>query len=136
MPSVQILVLINLIVQIVLMGIVFTAVYLAKVKHQLSKHCAIMNIVVIIQIVTVAVVMLPSLLGYIQNEAPGLLSRLELMVHHGLGLLVVALWIYINLAFKGIIKTRWKLVIPMRLAFSAWLVTLILGLHIYLVLWI
>ena len=95
-----------------------------------------MRVAIPVQIVAIAVVMLPSMLGYIQNEAPGLLFSLVIPVHHVLGLVVVTLWIYVNLAFKGIIKTRWRLVIPMRLAFGSWMITLILGLYIYLSLWV
>lgn len=134
--DIQTLVLINLILQILLMVTVFVAAYLAKVKRQLIRHCTIMRIAIPVQIVTIAVIMLPSMLGYIENETPGLLFRVEIPVHHALGLVVVALWIYINLAFKGIIKTRWRLVILMRVALGSWLVTLISGLHIYLSLWV
>ena len=128
----QTLTLVNLVMQLLLMVTVVVAAYIVKAKRQLIRHCSIMRVAMLVQIVATVVVMLPSMLGYIQNEAPGLLFRLEIPVHHGLGLVVVVLWIYINLAFKGIIKTRWRLVIPMRLAFGSWLVTFILGLHIYL----
>lgn len=134
--DIQTLTLINLVIQILLMVTILVAAYLARVKRQLIRHCTIMRVAIPVQMVAIAVVMLPSMLGYIQNEAPGLLFSLEIPVHHGLGLVVVALWIYVNLAFKGIIKIRWRLVIPMRLAFGSWLVTLILGLHIYLSLWV
>ena len=134
--DIQTLVLINLIMQLLLIVTVLVAAYLAKVKRQLIRHCTIMRIAIPVQIVTIAVIMLPSMLGYIENKTPGLLFSLEIPVHHALGLVVVALWIYINLAFKGIIKTRWRLVIPMRLALGSWLVTLISGLHIYLSLWV
>ncbi len=132
----QTLVLINLVVQILLMVTIFVAAYLARVKRQLIRHCTIMRIAIPVQIVAIAIVMLPSMLGYIENEPPGLLFSLVIPAHHALGLVVVALWIYVNLAFEGIIKTRWRLVIPMRLAFGSWLVTLILGLYIYLSLWV
>ncbi len=130
------LVLINLIVQILLMVTVLVAVYLARAKRQLIRHCTIMRVAVFVQLISIAAFMLPSMLGYIQNNAPGLLFSLEIPIHHGLGLVVVALWIYVNLAFKGIIKTHWKLVIPMRLAFGSWIVTFFLGLHIYLFVWV
>ncbi len=130
------LVLINLVVQLLLVVTIFVAAYLARAKRQLIRHCTIMRVAVLVQIVSIAAFMLPSMLGYLQNNAPGWLFSLEIPVHHGLGLVVVALWIYVNLAFKGIIKTRWRLVIPMRLAFGCWLVTFILGSHIYLFLWV
>ena len=134
--DIQTLALINLIVQLLLMVTVFVAAYLAKAKRQLIRHCTIMRVAIPVQIVSIAAVMLPSMLGYIESEAPRLLFNLEILVHHVLGLVVVALWIYINLAFKGIIKVRARLVLPMRLAFGFWLVTFILGLHIYLLVWV
>jgi len=134
--NLQTLVLINLILQILLMMAVFVAAYLVKSKRQFIRHCTIMRIAIPVQIVATAVVMLPSMLGYIRNDVPGLLFNLEIPVHHVLGLVVIALWIYINLAFQGIIKVRARLVLPMRIAFFSWLVTLILGLHIYLAIWV
>lgn len=130
--DVQAVALINLVLQILLMLAVFVAVYLAKAKRQLIRHCRIVTVALLVQIVAIAIVMLPSLLGYAQNEVLGLPLSLEMPVHHVLGLVVAALWIYVNLASKGIIKARMRLVIPMRLAFGSWLVTFVLGLHIYL----
>jgi len=89
-----------------------------------------MRIAVVIQIVTIAVFMLPSILRASGNEVPTLL-RLELVIHGILGLVVVALWIYINIAFKKI-KNRARIILPMRLAMVSWLVSFFLGLHIYL----
>ena len=135
MSLIQTLVTINLVVQISLFVTVLVAAYFARFKRQLVRHCTIMRVAVVVQLVAIAGVMLPSMLGYSGNQPPGLLFSLEIPIHHSLGLLVVVLWIYVNLAFKGIIKARWRLVIPMRLAFGSWLVTLILGLHIYFLLW-
>lgn len=134
--SVQVLAVINLIMQLLLIVTVFVAVYLARVKRQLIRHCTIMRVAIPVQIVMIALVMLPSMLGFIEEKPPGLLYSLEIPAHHVLGLVVIILWIYINLAFKGIIKVRARLVVPMRLAFVSWLVTLALGLHIYLSLWL
>lgn len=132
----QVLALINLIVQLLLIVMVGVAVYLVKVKRQLLRHCKIMRFAIPIQLVAIAFVMLPSLLGYVLNETPSSFMNVEIQIHHGLGLLVIALWIYINLAFKGIIKTRWRLVIPMRLALGSWIVTLVMGVHLYFSIWI
>lgn len=53
-----------------------------------------------------------------------------------MGVVAVALWIYINLAFKGTIKVSVRQVLLMRVAFGSWLVTLILSLHIYQLVWV
>jgi hypothetical protein len=89
-----------------------------------------MRIAVGIQIVTIAVVMLPSMLRAFGYDLPSLL-RLELLIHGVLGLVVVALWIYINVAFKRT-KDPARIILPMRFALVSWLVSFILGLHIYL----
>lgn len=72
----QALVVINFVVQLLLMVAVFSAVFFVKVKHQLIRHGMIMRVAVPVQIVSIAVVMLPSMLGYIENETlPGLCCR-------------------------------------------------------------
>ena len=69
--DIQTLTLINLVIQILLMVTILVAAYLARVKRQLLKHCTIMRIAILVQIMATAVVMLPAMLGYIQNEVPG-----------------------------------------------------------------
>ena len=128
-----VLALVSLIVQILLLGTMFIAAYLAKKKRQLIKHCMIMRIAVPVQILTMLALMLPSMLGQIPARPEGWLFNLELPIYIVLGLLVVILWIFVNLAFRGIVKVR-RLVLPMRITFSAWLITQALGLHIYLTL--
>ena len=65
--DIQTLALINLIVQLLLMVTVFVAAYLAKAKRQLIRHCTIMRVAIPVQIVSIAAVMLPSMLGYIES---------------------------------------------------------------------
>jgi len=49
------------------------AAFLAK-KKDLRKHCKILRIAVLLQIAAIGAVMLPSMLGYIDNGAPGYYS--------------------------------------------------------------
>ena len=128
--DIKILANINFIVQLLLIVTVIVAVYLAKERHQTIRHCKIMRVAVLIEILTMAVVMIPSMLRVSGYELPSLL-RLELVIHGILGLVVVALWIYINIAFK-VIKDSARIILPMRLALVSWLVSFILGLHIFL----
>ena len=97
----------NLTVQLLLTVTVFIAAYLAKRKQVLGEHCTIMKIATPLQITTIAGIMLPSMLGYIENEPLGALFSVEILIHHTLGLVVVALLVYINPVFIGIIK-RWR----------------------------
>ncbi len=117
----------NLAVQILLFIMVSGAVYLAK-KRELGRHCTFMRALVLAQIIAIVTVMLPSMLGYLTNPPP---FSTEMIVHHALGLMVVALWIYINLSFGKPWVPR-NLALFMRSAFTLWLLALLLGLHMYL----
>ncbi len=125
----------NLVVQVLLIITVSGAVYLAK-KRELGRHCMTMRIAVPIQIIAIASVMLPSLLGYLEHGTPGVLFEGEILTHHTLGLAVVALWIYINLVFLGIAKLRVKLATVMRLSFTLWVLALLFGLYLYIQIWV
>jgi putative membrane protein len=128
--DVKTLALANLGIQIFLIVFVLQAVYSVKKGNPL-KHCAMVRIAVPIQILAIIAVMLPSLLGYIKSESFGILFNVEILIHHTLGLLVVVLWIYINLAFGNIIRMPGNFRMFMRTALGLWLLALVLGLHIY-----
>ena len=125
---------INLTIQVLLIMTVSGAVFLAK-KRNLGKHCVVMRVAVLLQIIAIAVVMLPSMLGYIENEQRDIFFNIEMLVHHTLGLIVIAIWIYINLVFAGVMRIRGRLATAMRLALASWILALIIGLHMYLLIW-
>lgn len=125
----------NLSVQVSLIIVVFIAAFMAR-KSAFKKHCTIMRVLLPLQIISIVGVMLPSMLGYLENERPAVLFNIEMLIHHTLGLAVVALWVYVNLALRGVIKTWGRMVIAMRLAFALWVLTFLIGLHLYLVIWI
>jgi len=125
---------INLTVQVLLIMSVSGAVFLVK-KRNLGKHCVVMRVAVLLQIIAIASVMLPSMLGYIENEQRSIFFNMEMLVHHTLGLIVIAIWIYINLVFAEVMKIRVRLETAMRLALASWILSLIIGLHMYLLIW-
>ncbi len=127
---------VNLIVQALLMVLVLGAAYLAKRKKNFGVHCSIMRIAVLLQIATIAVVMLPSMLGFLRLGQRGLFFNVEMLVHHGLGLVIIALWVLINLLFMGVIRIQARLVPLMRSAFILWIIVFLLGLHLYFVVWL
>jgi putative membrane protein len=127
--------LIDLIFQILLAGMVFGAAYLAKKKKDFRRHCLILRIAIPLQVIAIAVIMLPSMLGFIRMGQRGLLFNIEMLTHHTLGLAVILLWIYINLVFIGIVKTRGVPVIAMRVALILWVLTLFLGIHTFILVW-
>jgi putative membrane protein len=125
---------VNLIIQVLLIMTVSGAVFLVK-KRNLGKHCVVMRVAVLLQIIAIAGVMLPSMLGYIENEQRGIFFNIEMLVHHTLGLIVIAIWIYINLVFAGVMRIKVRLAIAMKLALASWILALIIGLHMYLLIW-
>ncbi len=130
--DVRTLALTNLTVQILLIILVSAAVYLAKKKGELTKHCTFMRVLVPVQIIAIITIMLPSLLGVLANP-PSFIT--EILLHHALGILVVVLWIYINLSFGKPWQPR-NLALFMRSAFACWILALLLGLHLYLIIYL
>lgn len=126
---------INLTIQVLLIMTVSGAVFLAK-KRNPGKHCTVMRVSVLLQIIAIAGVMLPSMLGYIENEQRGMFFNIEMLVHHTLGLIVITIWIYINLVFAGVMRIMGRLAVAMRLALASWIMALIIGLHMYLLIWV
>jgi len=78
------------------------------------------------------VVMLPSLLGYVENVPPIPFLYLELLVHHILGLVLIAIFIYVNLEVEHVIRPVVKRKNVMRTALVVWLIAIALGINIYL----
>lgn len=126
---------INLLVQLLLIVIVLIAVSQVK-KRKPGRHCAIMRSTVPVQVIAIITVMLPSMLGYIRNERPGIFFSTGMLVHHLLGLAVVVLWIYINLLFMGKVRGKYRLATIMRLALALWVSALLLGLQMYVLIWV
>jgi hypothetical protein len=133
-PPVRVAVVINLIAQALLLAAVLIAARLAT-KKRLKTHCNLMTVAVPVQILATTAVMLPSMLGYVRYGDPGSLFNIEIWVHHTLGLAVIALWIYMTLAFRRVIKVKHRLRKPMIVTFWLWLITLALGAHLYLTIW-
>ncbi|MBI4181207.1 MAG: hypothetical protein HY528_04680 [Chloroflexi bacterium] len=121
---------IDLLVQGLLMATVLGAAYLAKVRHQLIRHCRIIRVVVAIQLLIILFRMLPLMLDYLKN--PGLFFQTEMLIHHSLGILLILLWVYINLAVMGRVRVLGRLVMYMRTALLVWGLVFLLGLHLYL----
>jgi uncharacterized membrane protein len=67
--DIRILATANLAVQLVLIALVLSAVYLAR-RGKLTRHCTIVRGAVVAQIIAILAVMLPSLLGYVENVPP------------------------------------------------------------------
>jgi len=121
----------NLIIQLVIIAFIFGAVCLAR-KGKVIRHCTILRGAVVVQLVAILAIMLPSLLGYVENIPPIPFLYPELLIHHALGLILIVLFIYINLEVGGVIRPLIYRKNIMRLALGIWLIALALGINIYL----
>jgi uncharacterized membrane protein YozB (DUF420 family) len=121
----------DLVVQLVLIALVLIAVYLAR-KGRVIRHCTIVRVTVIVQIITIFAVMLPSLLGYVENVPPIPVLYPELLIHHFLGVVLIVIFIYVNLDVGRVIRPLVKRKNAMRTALGVWLVAIALGINIYL----
>ncbi|MGZ4864163.1 MAG: hypothetical protein ACXV5H_04100 [Halobacteriota archaeon] len=129
--DIRTLALANLLFQFLLIGFVFGAVYLAR-RGRVIRHCTIVRGAVIAQIITILAIMLPSLLGYIENVPAIPFLYTELLTHHILGLVLIGIFVYINLEVGRVVHPLVKRKSVMRLALGIWLVTLALGINIFL----
>ena len=130
------IVIINLVLQCAMLLTVLAAGYLAKFRRNLKTHCLILRVAIPLQILAIAAIMLPAMLGYIHRGDRTALFNMAMWIHHMLGLGVVGLWIYINLVFQGRIKSPGRLAIQMRWAFFLWIIVLLIGIYLYLVTWV
>lgn len=108
---------INLAFQLSLLVTLLTAAYLARRKKKFRYHCTIMRVAVPLQIVVITIIMFPDLLGYMERGQRGPLFESEILFHHLIGLMVIALFVIINLSFSGIIRIPIRLRVLMRTAF-------------------
>lgn len=120
----------NLILQVVLVLGVAVAFCLAR-RRKLRRHCLLMRVLIGVEVASIIVSMTRPMLDYVRQPPPLRLLTTETIVHHSLGLLVILMFIYVNLVFEHTIKTRWGFKNIMRIAAVLWVVTLVLGIHLY-----
>jgi putative membrane protein len=128
--EVRLLAELDLIVQLILAVVLLVASRLARARD-FKKHCALMRFAVPVQILAILGVMLPSMYGYSHNPSTDPLLDFEILIHHTLGLMVVALWTYINLIFMNVLKPKIGIKTMMRLALGCWAASMVLGLYLY-----
>jgi len=107
------------------------AVFLAK-KKNFQRHCLVLRLAVTAQILAILALMSPAMGPILEPGRPNGLFQAEVLLHHGLGLAVVLLWIYINLVYLGRLQARLALRRAMQAAAGFWVASLIVGFHIYL----
>lgn len=83
------------------------------------------------QILAVLIVMLPAMNSLGKLSSISYLIDAEVLLHHSLGLGVMAIWVYVDLVYLRRLRVRISLKSAMRTATVFWLVSLLLGIHIY-----
>jgi uncharacterized membrane protein YozB (DUF420 family) len=103
-------------------------------RRHFRRHCLFMRVLFGLQIVAIAVFMIRSFGLY---SVPFVVAgwTIALIIHHVFGLVMIALFVYINLAWLGAIRPPRRYRQFMRVAFSSWLIALVLGLYVYLRIW-
>jgi hypothetical protein len=124
----------NLILQVALIVLAFGALWLAT-KKRLTHHCLVMRVAVGVQIVLIAALMAPALAARVRIWDGWSWFSAEWVIHHTLGVIVVLLFIFFNLAMTGVIKFRHRLRPYMLSAFALWVVSLAMGIHLYWYIW-
>jgi hypothetical protein len=124
----------NLIIQAVLIVAAITGTIVARMRR-LRRHCLIMRVATGIQILAIGIVMAPSLGSYIRHWHGWSRFTAEIVIHHTLGAIVILLFIYINLAFTGVVKAPRSFKPYMITALTLWLITLGMGIYLYWYIW-
>ena len=83
-----------------------------------------------LQVLTILSIMLPLMFGYLRSPGQPALKA-SILVHHSLGILLILLWVYINLAVMGRVRVFGRLAWYMRTALMLWGVAFLLGLRLY-----
>jgi hypothetical protein len=124
----------NLILQVALIVAAVGALSLAT-KRKLKRHCLVMRVAVGVQIVLIAALMAPALAARVRIWDGWSWFSAEWVIHHTLGVIVILLFIFFNLVMTGVVKFRHRLQPYMRAAFVLWVVSLVMGIHLYWYIW-
>jgi hypothetical protein len=124
----------NYIIQMLLLVTVITGTYIAR-KHQYKIHCGIIRVAAGLQIILSLTIMLPSMLTYLHSGDRGPLFTLEMLIHHSLGVIVILFWIYFNMVVLNVIKIKGRLITPMRTALALWIISILIGSHLFFTTW-
>jgi uncharacterized membrane protein YozB (DUF420 family) len=138
MDYIVLLATLSLIVQIVTLSIVITG-YFFKRKMKFIKHGTLMLIAIIMQFCSFLLIMGPAFLSLAQNgliQKPTLLATVT-FVHASLGAitLIIGIWIagawHLQSSIEGCIKRK----TIMRYLIIVWISALVLGITLYLLLY-
>ena len=124
----------NLVAQAILIVAALTGATLAW-RRRFGRHCLFMRFAIGAQILVIGIIMAPQLARYLIHWNGFSTFMVEIIVHHVFGLVVLGLWIYVNLAFTGVVKAPRRYTWFMRSALASWLIALGLGIYLYWYIW-
>ena len=124
----------NLVVQSILIVGVCAGAWLAR-HRKFGRHCLLMRVLMGAQILLIGMIMAPQLARYVRDWSGFSTFTVGLIVHHVLGLVALALWIYINLAMTGVAKAPRRYKRFMWTALASWVVSLGLGAYLFWYVW-
>ncbi len=125
---------VNLVLQALLIVSTLAAVWLAR-RKRLKRHCLVMRVTVGVEVVLIAAIMVPSMVGYVRpwNGWSWLIA--EILVHHVLAIIAILLFIFFNLVMTRVVRFSGRLRPYMWSAFALWVVVLAMGAHLYWYIW-
>jgi hypothetical protein len=124
----------NLIVQAILVVGVCIGAWLAR-RRKFDRHCLLMRVLMGGQILMIGVIMAPQLVRYTRHWSGFSAFTAGLIVHHVLGLVALALFVYVNLAMAGLVKAPRRYRWFMWSALASWVVSLGLGAYLFWYIW-
>jgi len=124
----------NLTVQVILIVGVFAGAWLGW-RRKLVRHCLFMRVLMGAQILLIGIIMAPQFARYVRHLSGFSAFSVGLIVHHVLGLVALALWVYVNLALTGVVNAPRRYTWFMRSALASWTLSLGLGAYLFWYVW-
>ena len=120
----------NLILQLALAAALLYALLLAR-RREFRRHCLALRLAFAAQILAILLLMFPAMGVLLEPEGGINLLVAELLIHHGLGMAVMPLFVYINLVYLRSLTPRFSMRFAMQAAATMWITSLLMGFHIY-----
>ncbi len=124
----------NLIIQTLLIIVILVSIYFVR-NNKIKLHCRIMGFALFAQLLLTIFFMYPAMSGVRSTDYFNTFFNIELLFHHGLGLFVLLLGLYVELLFMGRVKDILNRFVAMKLIAALWFLFYLLGVHLYLVMY-
>ncbi|SFM16034.1 hypothetical protein [Methanolobus profundi] len=123
----------NLLLQ--LLSVIVLAVAVSQVsKDPMRKHCHLVSVAVLLQLLSILAFMFPSM-STLRDIGVGSSLQTQMYLHHFAGLVVILFSVYIKLAVDGRIRHIVNPFSLMKITLAIWILVFIGGLSLYFSLW-